>query len=171
MEEKKDLETKTPVVSEKREKKVEKFFTQDDLNKVLQERLAEEKSKSEIEKQKAVEQARLEAERLATLSQEEKQKEMTEKQREFLESKEREIQLRENKLDAIAKLDELKMPIKFAEFVINEDKQTMFNRIDELNKAWTSSLNEAVADQLKGSSPKDISSKAEKKVAKVISAF
>lgn len=164
-------EAKTPEAPTKEEKKVAKTFTQEDLNRVLQERLSEEKAKSESEKQKAVEEAKKEAERLATLSQEEKQKELTEKQREYLESKEREIQLRENKLDAIAKLDELKMPIKFAEFVINEDKEKMFERIKDLNESWTTSLNEAIADQLKGNAPKDFTSKAQKKITKVISTF
>ena len=164
-------ESETPEAPIKEEKKGGKSFTQEDLNRVIQERLAEEKAKSETEKQKAVEEARKEAERLATLSQEEKQKELTEKQREYLESKEREIQLRENKLDAISKLDELKMPIKFAEFVINEDKEVMFDRIKQLNEAWTNSLNEAIADQLKGNAPKDFTSKAQKKITKVISTF
>lgn len=172
MKETKDTqEAETPEAPQKEEKKGGKSFTQEDLNRVLQERLAEEKAKSEAEKQKAVEEARKEAERLATLSQEEKQKELTEKQREYLESKEREIQLRENKLDAISKLDELKMPIKFAEFVINEDKEVMFDRIKQLNEAWTNSLNEAIADQLKGNAPKDFTSKAQKKITKVISTF
>lgn len=172
MKETKDTqESETPEAPQKEEKKGGKSFTQEDLNRVLQERLAEEKAKSETEKQKAVEEARKEAERLATLSQEEKQKELIEKQREYLESKEKEIQLRENKLDAISKLDELKMPIKFAEFVINEDKEVMFDRIKQLNEAWTNSLNEAIADQLKGNAPKDFTSKAQKKITKVISTF
>lgn len=148
-----------------------KVFTQDDVNSIISQRLAKEASKFEQEKKIAVEKAKEEAERLATLSQEEKQKELTAKQEAELSKKERELRLRENKLDAQAKLDELKMPIKFAEFVVDEDANTTNERIEVLSTFWNKSLEEAVAKQLSGNPPKDFSKSNSTEKQKLIASF
>lgn len=155
MEETKTQESETPTDS-RTEATGGKTFSQEELNQIISERLAKERSKAEIEKREAIAQAKAEAERLAKLSSEEKQKELTLKQSEELAKKERQLTLRENELNARAKLEELNIPSKFAEFVIDVDTEVMDKRIENLKDGWNKSISEAVARQLQGNPPKDL---------------
>ena len=133
-------------------------FSQEDLDKVAAKVRAEEKAKAEKEKAKAIEDAKAEAERLAQLSAEEKEKELQERQSKELAEREKTLILRENKLEGIEKLNELKIPIKFIDFVLSDNKDTMNSSIETLHKEWTDAISAEVKAQLKGEAPKDPSS-------------
>lgn len=132
-----------------------KTFTQDDVDKILSERLEREQKKFEKRLETETKKAQEEAEELAKMSEEEKIKELSEKQATELADKEKNLTLRENKLDGIDKLNELKIPIRFVDFVLNEDKDVMDKNIELLHKEWKAAISEEVANQLKGKPPKD----------------
>ena len=160
----------TPKVADAQDNGGDKTFSQDELNKIVSERLNELKRKHEAEKQKAVEQAREEAERLAKLSNEEKEKELTAKQLEALATKEKELAIRENKLKAIEIFDEAKIPIKLVDFVVDSNVDTMINKIELLKESWKTALSEELQKKVNGSVPKDFSvNSTEKK--KVVTTF
>lgn len=157
MEEKTQLDAETSNASEKANTEGEaKTFTQEDLDKIISERLVSEKKKHERELKETVEKEKAEAERLAKLSAEEKEKELTSKQLAELQKKETELSLRENKLEAIAKLDELKIPLKLVDFIVDSDAEKMKSKLQTLQEIWKASVSAEVASQLKGNPPKDI---------------
>lgn len=134
-----------------------KVFTQEELDTIINNRLEREKKVAKAELDSAIAHTKTETERLAALSQEEKQKELLAKQSKETEEREKTLTLRENKLDAQAKLDELKIPIKFADFVLDIDKEKMEGKIKVLSDSWNDAIKEGVSRQLAGNPPKDFS--------------
>lgn len=133
-----------------------KSFTQDQLNDIVSKRLGEFKSKAEKEFAEKLANEKAEAERLAKLSSEERERELTTKQLQELATKERELSIRENKLSAIAELDEAKIPLKFVEFVADADIAKQQERLNTLKGEWQNAVSEEVKRQLAGTPPKDI---------------
>lgn len=135
-----------------------KTFTQEEhqaeLDRVAAKTRDEEKKKAEKETAKAVADAKAETERLAKLNEEERTKELRDKEQSELKKQKDDLDLRAARYDGIDKLNELKIPTKFIDFVINPDKDKMMENIDALSKEWTNAIAEAVKDQLKGNTPK-----------------
>lgn len=147
-----------------------KTFSQEELDKIISNRLSEVKKKLEAEKDKAIAEAKAEAERLAQLSNEEKEKELTQKQLEALSEKEKELASRENKLKAIEIFDEAKIPIKLVDFVVDSDGDKMMQKIEILKESWKSALSEELQKSVSGEVPKDFKVNSSKK-REVITSF
>lgn len=96
---------------------------------------------------------RQEAERLASLSAEERRKEEEKKRSEELASKEAEIAKREMKLDAINVLAEKKLPVKFVDFVIGASPEATLKNINELKSAWDHAIEDEIKTRLTGKTP------------------
>lgn len=164
----KNLEVDNPTASDKGENDKDdkgtqgteepKTFNQEELDKIVSTRLAKEQSKLEKKLEEERKQIKSEAERLAQLSAEDKEKELREQQEKELNTKKRELVLRENRLDGREKLSELKMPAEFIDFVLDEDKDSQDEKIDKMHKAWTTAVADEVKKQTKGEAPKDPSS-------------
>lgn len=124
------------------------MLTQDQVNDIVQKRVAKEKEKAEKE--------RTEAERLAQLSAEERQAEELKKQRE-----EYEAQLAEfNKIklefertqllnETTKQLSDKGLPIQMAQYVVGQDAETTKVNIDNFEKAWSEALKNAVESKLR----------------------
>jgi len=147
-----------------------KTFSQEELDKIISNRLSEAKKKLEAEKDKAIAEAKAEAERLAQLSNEEKEKELTQKQLEALSEKEKELASRENKLKAIEIFDEAKIPIKLVDFVVDSDGDKMIQKIEILKESWKSALSEELQKSVSGEVPKDFKVNSSKK-REVVTSF
>lgn len=147
-----------------------KTFSQEELDKIISNRLSEVKKKLEAEKEKAIAEAKAEAERLAQLSNEEKEKELTQKQLEALSEKEKELASRENKLKAIEIFDEAKIPIKLVDFVVDSDSDRMIQKIEILKESWKSALSEELQKSVSGEVPKDFKVNSSKK-REVVTSF
>lgn len=147
-----------------------KTFSQEELDKIISNRLSEVKKKLEAEKDKAIAEAKAEAERLAQLSNEEKEKELTQKQLEALSEKEKELASRENKLKAIEIFDEAKIPIKLVDFVVDSDGDKMIQKIEILKESWKSALSEELQKSVSGEVPKDFKVNSSKK-REVVTSF
>lgn len=128
----------------KKEIETPKTFTQEQLDKILSERLAKERAKSEEDSKKKLEEALAEERRLAKMNQEQRDKELTEKKAKEIEAQRKDLTIRENKLSGIEKLNELKVPIKFIDFVVNEDAEVMQKNIDSLSAEWAKALTEEI---------------------------
>lgn len=87
-----------------------KTFSQDDVNKIVSERIKRERETFEKSLTERLEKERAEAERLAKLSAAEKEQELRKKELEKFEQQKREFTLKENRLEARIKLAELGLP-------------------------------------------------------------
>ncbi len=137
------------------DKNAQKTFTQEELDKVLQDRLAKQDAKFDKKLDIKIKETQKEADRLNKLDTEEKEKELQTKAQKALTDKERTLTLRENKLEGIKKLDEMGIPIKFVDFILNSDLETMDSNIEKLNSEWTTAIEEGVKTALAGKTPKD----------------
>ena len=132
------------------EAKEVKTFTQDEVDKMISKRLQRERKDIEAK----IEAERKEAEELAKLSEQEKQKKLFEKQvREFEETKkafEAERLLNETSKQLASK----NLPIEFAEMLKGEDAESTFNNINVFEAKFNEALEKMVTERLRGSVPK-----------------
>lgn len=135
-----------------------KTFTQEDVDKVISERLAREAKKFDKKMEETLKKEREEAQRLAELSADEKEKELKEKEKKEFESKRHELQLKENRLEGRIKLQDLGLSESLIELVISEDLDSMLENIDTLNDVVNEMAEAKYKAKLKGDTPKDPSS-------------
>ena len=112
------------------------------------------KEKWEAEFSEKLEKERREAERLAKLSQDEKEKELRAKQEQELEERERKLKYKELLSDTKDILHDERIPVKFAEILVQQDAESTKEKIDAFKREWQSAIEDAVNDRMRGTTPK-----------------
>ena len=144
-EENKNVEQQENPVKDVNVNKEEKMFTQEEVNKLIEKRLAKEKAKAEKEK--------AEAEKLAAMNAEEKNKYELEKQKKELEDKIAEYNKKELKQESINILTEKGYSIQtakqLAEFLNYKDAESCKTSIDTMDKILKSCVEVEVNNKLK----------------------
>ena len=129
------------------EVKNEKTFTQEELDKILNKKFAQW--------QKKTEEAKLEAERRAKLTEAEK---LAEERKEFEAMKKQFIY--EKRVNETSKvLASNNLPIEFADFLISDSDEATTQRVDLFKNAFNQAVEKLVNERLKGSTPKSSTSK------------
>ena len=124
------------------EVKEEKTFTQAELDKILNKKFAQW--------QKKTEEAKIEAERKAKLTEAEK---LAEERKEF-ESMKRQFEY-EQRVNSTSKvLASNNLPIEFADFLIAESDEATTQRVDLFKNAFNEALEKALTERLRGNTPK-----------------
>jgi hypothetical protein len=123
------------------ETKEEKLFTQDDIEKIISKRLDRERKKAEEEK--------AEAERLAKLSESQRQKELLEKEKAKLEEERKVIQKQKLEMQITKELATKSLPVEFSSYLIGEDAESSLENIKVFETKWTNALEKAVQERLK----------------------
>ena len=124
------------------EVKSEKTFTQEELDKILNKKFAQW--------QKKTEEAKLEAERKAKLTEAEK---LAEERKEFEAMKKQFIY--EKRVNETSKvLASNNLPIEFADFLISDSDEATTQRVDLFKNAFNEAVEKLVNERLKGNTPK-----------------
>lgn len=132
------MEDNKVVVKETEEVKVEeKTFTQDDLNKMIQDRLAKAKKKAEDEK--------AEAERLANLSAEEKIQE----QMKVFEAERAQFAQERLTHDTVKSLSTLGLNTEFASFLVGGDAESTKTNVESFSTLFNEAIKAEVDKRLK----------------------
>jgi len=131
--------TKTDVATEK-------TFTQEELDKIIEKRLARALKKANEEKQ--------EAEKLAKMSAEERAKAEFEKEKQKFEDERKQYQREKMELEVIKQMSSKGLPTEFATYLIADDAETALNNIKTFEAEWQKAIEKAVNEKLKGSTPK-----------------
>lgn len=145
---------------DKQDKKV-LTLTEDEFNQRLQsetdkrvtEALKTSKQKWEKEVSEKIQKEREEAERLATMNEEERQKAIAAKREDELNKRESELRRKEMQLEAVKILDEKGLPVKFASTLIGQSADDTMTNISNFEKEWNAALDKKVADRLKSKTP------------------
>lgn len=167
-EEKKTQVAETPEATPQEVKEDSKVDNdQERLDKIIKTRIERERKKFEEQLEKALK----EQDRLTQLSAEEKEKELKARYEEELKEKAKDIAIRENRLEAIDKFSEAKVPINLVKYVVTEDKDETLEQAETFIKSYKEDVATGVAEQLKGTPPKDISSNSNQPERKVVTAF
>jgi bisphosphoglycerate-dependent phosphoglycerate mutase len=170
---KKTQDVDTPDTSNEEVKEEKGVLTQEQFDNALKERLERERKKLNKEAEERIKKAQEEAERLARLSSEEKQKELEARTKEDLQEREIGIARRENRLEAVERFNEAKIPVHLVDYVVSDDLDKTLEKTEEFIKSYNESVSRTVADQLKGTPPRDIAdnSKNDKIPKKVLTSF
>lgn len=142
-------------------------ITQEQVDKIISERLERERAKLLKQQDEAVKKAQEEAERLAKLSADEREKEVLTRTQQELEAKSREIAMRENKLSAIEKLSEAGVPLKLVDFVVTDSPEKTTEAVGKLIETYQEAVAEGVALKLRGNPPKDVNTRTAPKEDKL----
>ena len=127
----------------------EKTFTQEDINKLIQDRLTREQSKWE----KKVQEEKTEAEKLAKMKADEKLKYQQEKREKELADRERELTTRELKAQTYETLAEKGIPKELVDVLNYESAETCNASIESVSKAFQTAVEKAVNEKLRGGNP------------------
>ena len=138
-----------------------KTFTQDDVNKIIQERLAKEKVKLEKDFESKVTAAKTEAEKLAKMNADQKTEYEKQKHEEELKTREGDITRRELRATALETLAEKGLPKQLADLLPYTDAEGTKKSIEAVEKTFRDAVEAAVNERLKGGNlPKNVGGQA-----------
>ena len=121
-------------------------FTQEDVDRIVQGRLAKERKSWE----RHLEEQKTEAEKLANMSEKEKKEYQERKRIEDLDAREAEITRRELTAQAKIQLADKGIPTELAEILNFKDADSCKKSIEVVEKAFQSAVEKAVDEKLKG---------------------
>lgn len=131
-----------------------KTFTQEDVNKIISDRLAKERSKWEKEFQAKIDEAKTEAEKLAKMNAEQKAEYERQQREKELADREAKITQRELRATALETLAEKDLPKELAEILDYTNADSTNKSIEAVEKAFRSAVEAGVNERLKGNPPK-----------------
>lgn len=127
----------------------QKSFTQEDVDKIVRQRLSRERTKWEKEQQEQ----QTEAEKLAGMNEKQKKEYQEKKRQDSLDAREKEITKRELMATAKETLADKGLPISLASVLDYTDADTCNSSIESVEKAFQEAVQKAVDDKLKGNGP------------------
>lgn len=131
-----------------------KSFNQDDVNEILTKRLAKERVKFEEEFKNKLALEKKESERLAKLSEDDREKEVLRVAKEEFDTERRTFLKEKLELQVTKELAEKGLPISFAKLLVTDAADTSLENIKSFEKDWQTALEKAVVEKLKGTNPK-----------------
>ena len=144
-----DTTETTDQADETPKKETQKTFTQEDVNRMIQARVAQEQKQWE----KKIQDEKTEAEKLAKMKADEKLKYQQEKKEQELAQREKDITTRELRAQAQETLTEKGLPRELAEVLNYESAETCNASIESVEKAFQSAVEKQVNEKLRGSNP------------------
>ena len=142
-------QTTETIVEQTTEPKV-KTFTQEEVDKMIQKRLSRERKDIEAK----IEAERAEAERLAKMSEAEKQQALFKKQVAEFEATKRAFEQEKLLNETSKQLASKNLPIEFAEMLKAQDAESTFENIKIFEAKFNEAVERLVNERLKGNTPK-----------------
>lgn len=132
-----------------------KTFSQEDVDKIVRKRLAEQESKFNANQQDLISKALAERDRQSKMTAEEKASEENQKRQNELEERERSITMRENRVAASEMLAKEGIDTSLVDFVVDLDMNKTQENIKTFKKAYNESVAKTVDSRLSGKAPTD----------------
>ena len=126
---------------------VKKTFTQEELEKIIDKRLARERTKLEEEKKKA--------EQLATMTAEERLKEQLKEKDNLIQEYLTKAQKAELKNKTTKKLKETGLDTSLSDFLMGQDEEETEKKIEAFKNVWDAAMEKAVTANLSVKTPKN----------------
>ena len=139
-----------PTVEHTEQEPTVKTFTQEEVDKMIQKRLARERKDIEAK----IEAERAEAERLAKMSEAEKQQALFKKQVAEFEATKRAFEQEKLLNETSKQLASKNLPIEFAEMLKANDAESTFENIKIFEAKFNEAVERLVNERLKGNTPK-----------------
>ena len=139
-----------PTVEHTEQEPVVKTFTQEEVDKIVNKRLARERKDIEAK----IEAERAEAERLAKMSEAEKQQALFKKQVAEFEATKRAFEQEKLLNETSKQLASKNLPVEFAEMLKAQDAESTFENIKIFEAKFNEAVEKLVNERLKGNTPK-----------------
>lgn len=161
-------ENKDQIIDEQEDKKENKTYTEEELQKLLQSEtdrkvskaLETAKSKWQEEYEAKLEQEKSEAEKLAKLSEQERQQLELDKMKQQFEEERKKFMREKLELQTVKELSSLGLPTDFANFVMADDAETIQSNIATFKTQFEQAIEKAVNERLQGTTPKTATKQA-----------
>ena len=147
-------ENKVTVETGAEENQEVKTYTQEEVDKLLQQETDRRVTSALKKQQQKFENERAEAEKLRDMDEAQKKEYEFQKRVAELEAKEKEFALTQNKLSASKVLADRGLPVQFVDYIVAEDAETMMTNINDLKKAWKAAHAVGRKDRLAAPAPK-----------------
>ena len=144
------VEQTTEQTAEQTKEQTVKTFTQEEVDKIVNKRLARERKDIEAK----IEAERAEAERLAKMSEAEKQQALFKKQVAEFEATKRAFEQEKLLNETSKQLASKNLPIEFAEMLKAEDAESTFENIKIFEAKFNEAVEKLVNERLRGNTPK-----------------
>ena len=144
------VEQNTETIVEQTTEPTVKTFTQEEVDKIVNKRLARERKDIEAK----IEAERAEAERLAKMSEAEKQQALFKKQVAEFEATKRAFEQEKLLNETSKQLASKNLPIEFAEMLKAQDAESTFENIKIFEAKFNEAVERLVNERLKGKTPK-----------------
>ena len=144
------VEKTTEPIVEKTTEPTVKTFTQEEVDKIVNKRLARERKDIEAK----IEAERAEAERLAKMSEAEKQQALFKKQVAEFEATKKAFEQEKLLNETSKQLASKNLPIEFAEMLKAQDAESTFENIKIFEAKFNEAVERLVNERLKGNTPK-----------------
>lgn len=144
-----DIETIESDQEDDNENQENKTYTKDELDKIIKEKIADERKSWE----KELLDQQTEAQKLETMSEKEKKKYKEEKRIKDLDNREAAINRRELTAQAKVQLADKGIPTELADVLNYTDAESCKKSIETVSKAFQSAVEKAVEERIKGGKP------------------
>lgn len=144
-----DIETIESDQEDDNENQENKTYTKDELDKIIKEKIADERKSWE----KELLDQQTEAQKLETMSEKEKKKYKEEKRIKDLDDREAAINRRELTAQAKVQLADKGIPTELADVLNYTDAESCKKSIETVSKAFQSAVEKAVEERIKGGKP------------------
>ena len=135
-----------PIEPKEEIKEEVKTFTQDEMDKIIEKRLARASKKADEEK--------VEAEKLAKMSETERATAEFEKEKASFAEERKQYQKEKLELQVVKELSTKGLPTDFSKYLISEDAEGCMSNIKEFEVHWQQAIEKAVDAKLRGTTPK-----------------
>jgi len=135
-----------PIEPKEEIKEEVKTFTQDEMDKIIEKRLARASKKADEEK--------VEAEKLAKMSETERATAEFEKEKASFAEERKQYQKEKLELQVVKELSTKNLPTDFSKYLISEDAEGCMSNIKEFEVHWQQAIEKAVDAKLRGTTPK-----------------
>lgn len=154
---KEDLKNKETDVNEEEINEEEKTYTQEELDSLLQSetdrRITSAQKKWQEDYEAKLEKERSEAEKLASMSAEERARAEFEKEKSEWEKQRAEFERERMKLEATKLLNAESLPIELVDYVVGDTAEDVKTNIETLKGSWETALEQAVSEKMRGRAP------------------
>lgn len=127
-----------------------KNYTEEEVQRLIDSKISVAYEKWEKQKKKAV----LEAERLASLSEEERQKEKIRSLEEALTQKEKDLAVRENTITLKDEMSKRNIPTELSRFLVSDNADEMFENLKIFDRSLKALVNSEVEKRISSTAPK-----------------
>lgn len=131
-----------------------KTFTEQEVEKMIQSESDRRVTLALQRKDKEMSKKLTEAEKLAKMSEEDRFRYQLEQKESELQAKEREYLLRDNKMASMKVLADKGLPVELVDFVVDEDAETMNQKINKLEKYIKDTVASQVKAKVGGNTPR-----------------